>query len=71
MSKRLQKHAVDVHTLDFDIQNCAVTLLFQIIEKIKPEPALPEELSKVLERLATERAAFLSELGVDSARGKN
>ena len=70
MSKRLQKHAVDVHTLDFDIQNCAVTLLFQIIEKIKPKPALPEELSKVLERLATERAAFLSELGVDSVRGK-
>ena len=70
MSRRLQKHAVDAHTLDFDIQNCAVTLLSQIIDKIKPKPALPEELSKVLERLATERTAFLSELGVDSVRGK-
>ena len=70
MSKRLQKHAVDGHTIDFDIQNCAATLLHQVIAKIQPKPAMPEELSDVLRKLATDRAAFISELGVDSVQGK-
>ena len=71
MSRRLQKHAVDSHTLDLDIHNCAFQILRQIIQKTQPKPALPKDLDDMLEEVTMNRSAFLARLDVDVAEGKN
>ena len=71
MSRRLQKHAVDSHTLDLDIHYCAFQILRQIIQKTQPKPALPKDLDDMLEEVTMNRSAFLARLDVDVAEGKN
>ena len=71
MSRRLQKHAVDPHTLDLDIHNCAFQVLHQIIQKTQPKPALPKDLADVFEEVTTKRSTFLARLNVDAAEGKH
>ena len=70
MSKRLQKHAVDPHTLDLDIQNCAFYILHQIIEKTQPKPPLPKDLANMFEEATMNRPAFLTRLNVDATEDK-
>ena len=70
MSRRLQKHAVDPHTLDLDIQNCAFHTLHQIIEKTQPKPPLPKDLASMFDEATTNRSAFLARLNVDATEGK-
>ncbi len=70
MSRRLQKQAVDSHTLDLDIHNCALTLLHQIVKKTEPKPPLPAHIAKVFDEVATDRSTFISKLNVDAAEGK-
>ena len=70
MLRRLQKHAVDQHTLDLDIQNCAFHILHQIIEKTQPKPPLPKDLASMFDEATTNRSAFLARLNVDATEGK-
>ena len=70
MPRRLQKHAVDPHTLDIDIQNCACHILHQIIEKTQPKPPLPKDLASMFDEATKNRPAFLARLNVDATEGK-
>ena len=70
MSRRLQVHAVGGHTVDLDIHNCCLTRVYQIVQKLSPDPALPEELGIVFDQVANKRAEFISNLGLQSAEGK-
>ena len=70
MSRRLQYHVVDGHTVDLDIQNCCLTLLQQIIDKVKPQPPMPTHLVELMDRLVNDRAAVLSQLGLHIVEGK-
>ncbi|CAE7674583.1 unnamed protein product [Symbiodinium sp. CCMP2592] len=69
MSRRLQSHVVDGHTVDLDIQNCCLTLLQQIIAKVEPQPSMPDNLVKLLDRLANNRTAVLNQLGLHIVEG--
>ncbi|CAE7478378.1 unnamed protein product [Symbiodinium sp. CCMP2592] len=70
MSRRLQSHVVDGHTVDLDIQNCCLTLLQQIIAKVEPQPPMPDNLVKLLDRLVNDRTAVLNQLGLHIVEGK-
>ena len=70
MSRRLQVHAVGGYTVDLDIHNCCLTLVYQIVQKLSPDPALPEELGVVFDQVANNRAEFIASLGLQSAEGK-
>lgn len=70
MSRRLQYHAVDGHTVDLDIQNCCLTLLQQIMTKVKPCPPMSDDLVGLLNRLVTDRAGVLQQLGLHIVEGK-
>ena len=70
MSRRLQIPAVGDHTVDLDIQNCCLTLVYQIVQKLRPDPALPEDLGIVFNQVANKRAEFIARLGLQSAEGK-
>ena len=63
MSRRLQVHAVGGYTVDLDIHNCCLTLVYQIVQKLSPDPALPEELGVVFDQVANNRAEFIASLG--------
>ena len=70
MSRRLQVHAVGGHAVDLDIHNCCLTLVYQIVQKLSPDPALPEELGIVFDQVANKRAEFIASLGLQNAEGK-
>ena len=69
MSRRLQYHVVDGHTIDLDIQNCCLTLLQQILAEVDPQPPLPDNL-KLLDRLVNDWAGVLKQLGLHIVEGK-
>ena len=62
MSRRLQVHVVDGHTVDPDTCNCCLTLVQQILKKLEPEPALPDDLAGLLDDIVNRRAEFVSQL---------
>ena len=70
MSRRLQHHVVDGHTIDLDIQNCCLTLLQQIISKTAPQPPTPVDLVQLMDRLVKDRAGVLKELSLHTVEGK-
>ena len=70
MSRRLQVHVLDAHCVDLDIQNCCLTLVYQILEKIKPTPALPQKLSELLYELAYKREDFFRKINAHHSEGK-
>ncbi|OLQ04697.1 hypothetical protein AK812_SmicGene12194 [Symbiodinium microadriaticum] len=70
MSRRLQHHVVDGHTIDLDIQNCCLTLLQQIISKTAPQPPMPVDLVQLMDRLVKDRAGVLKELSLHTVEGK-
>ena len=70
MSRRLQLHVLDGHTCDLDIQNCSLTLLHQLIVKLDPKPAMPDELAALLHSLAHNRSDFISKIGTSMVDGK-
>ncbi|CAE7836607.1 unnamed protein product [Symbiodinium sp. CCMP2592] len=70
ISRRLQVHVVDGHTTDLDISNCCLTLVQQILQKLEPQPALPEELAALLDDIVQRRTDFLSELDLHLVGGK-
>ncbi|CAE7834976.1 unnamed protein product [Symbiodinium sp. CCMP2592] len=70
MSRRLQLHVVDGHTIDLDIQNCCLTLLQQILAQTAPQPAMPDDLAQLLDRLAKDRTGVLQQLGLNIVEGK-
>ena len=70
MSRRLQYHVVDGHTIDLDIQHCCLTLLQQILAEVDPQPPLPDNLLKLLDRLVNDRAGVLKQLGLHIVEGK-
>ena len=70
MSRRLQHHVVDGHTIDLDIQNCCLTLLQQIISKTAPQPPMPDDLVQLMDRLVKDRAGVLKELSLHTVEGK-
>eukprot|EP00439_Symbiodinium_sp_Y106_P050718 s2860_g6.t1 len=62
MSRRLQVHVVDGHTVDPDTCNCCLTLVQQILKKLEPKPALPDDLAGLLDDIVNRRAEFVSQL---------
>ena len=70
MSRRLQHHVVDGHTIDLDIQNCCLTLLQQIISKTAPQPPMPDDLVQLMDRLVKDRAGVLKQLSLHTVEGK-
>jgi hypothetical protein len=44
------------HTRDLDIENCMLSLIVQIIDKLQPTPPPPADVWDVLRRCATQRA---------------
>ena len=71
MSRRLQAHVLDTHCVDLDIQNCCLTLTYQILEKLKPSPALPKKLSELLYELAYKRDDFFRRIKAHHSEGKD
>ena len=71
MSRRLQMHVLETHSADLDIQNCCFSLTYQLLEKMKPEPALPKDLGEVLEELAHRRDDFIQRLQLSRSKGKD
>ncbi|CAE7258342.1 unnamed protein product [Symbiodinium microadriaticum] len=70
MSRRLQLHVVDGHTIDLDIQNCCLTLLQQILAQTVPQPAMPDDLAHLMDRLVKDRAGVLKQIGLHIVEGK-
>ena len=70
MSRRLQHHVVDGHTIDLDIQNCCLTLLQQIIAQTAPQPPIPDDLAELMGRLVKDRAGVRRQLGLYIVEGK-
>ncbi|CAE7313385.1 unnamed protein product [Symbiodinium sp. CCMP2456] len=70
LSRRLQFHVVDGHTIDLDIQNCCLTLLQQILAQTAPQPPMPDDLAQLMDRLVKDRAEVLKQLGLDIVEGK-
>ena len=70
MSRRLQYHVVDGHTIDLDIQYCCLTLLQQILAEVDPQPPLPDNLLKLLDRLVNDRAGVLQAARASHRRGQ-
>ena len=70
MSRRLQLHVVDGHTIDLDIQNCCLTLLQQILAQTAPQPAMPDDLAHLMDRLVKDRAGVLKQIGLHIVEGK-
>ena len=57
-------------THDLDIENSVFTILAQLLPKLELSPSLPDELSELLSRCATERAAVCGDLGLSVPAGK-
>ena len=70
MSRRLQLQVVGGHTIDLDIQNCCLTLLQQILAQTAPQPAMPDDLAQLLDRLVKDRTGVLKQLGLHIVEGK-
>ncbi|CAE7292816.1 unnamed protein product [Symbiodinium sp. CCMP2592] len=71
ISRRLQVHAVGGHTVDLDIHNCCLTLIYQIVQKLSPDPALPDDLDVVFKQVAEKRSDFITKIGLQHAEGKD
>ena len=71
MSRRLQLHVLASHSADLDIENCCLCLTYQILQKIKPAPALPNHLWNLLEELAHRRSDFIQKLNTNHTDGKH
>ena len=56
--------------MDLDVANCCVSLLQQLLEKIKPEPPLPDDLQTFLKELKTQRESVIERLGFSFYEGK-
>ena len=69
-SRRLQAIILDGHTMDLDISNCCVSILHQLLEKLKPKPPLPDELKTFLHELLTQRESVIEKLGLNFSEGK-
>ena len=70
-SRRLQHHVVGSHTVDLDIRNCCLCLAKQLVDKLQPSPAMPSELSQLLNELAGDRQAVIDRLGLTPEHGKD
>ena len=70
MSRSIQAHVVDEHSIDLDIQNCAFTLLFQILQQASPSPPMTDDLQNFLEELAWRRQDVIARLPTTNAEGK-
>ena len=53
----------------FNIAGC-LTLLQQILAEVDPQPPLPDNLLKLLDRLVNDRAGVLKQLGLHIVEGK-
>ena len=69
-ARRIQTQLFD-HTIDLDIENCCATLVLQLLEKLKPNPPMPEEALKALRRWTDNRRLVCrEELQVSDSHGK-
>ena len=69
-SRRLQQ-LLFPHTVDLDIQNCCLTILLQLYEKLSPQPPLPGPALDFLRQCVQDRAAVCTQkLQVPLSEGK-
>ena len=69
-ARRIQTQLFD-HTIDLDIENCCATLALQLVDKLKPNPPMPEEAREALRRWTdSRRLVCREELKVSDSLGK-
>lgn len=70
-ARRIQTQ-IFAHTIDLDIENCCATLVLQLIEKLRPQPPMPEEAVQALRQWTSNRASVCrEELKVSEREGKS
>ena len=59
------------HTIDLDIENCCAALVLQLVDKLCPKPAMPEDVRQALQRWKDSRSRVCrEELEVTDREGK-
>ena len=60
------------HTIDLDIENCCAALVLQLLQKLKPNPPMPDAALQALQRWVVDSRASVcrEELGVPLQEGK-